>query len=103
MTKLKITTKTPAEITAAFDAVFKAMQPEAKPLTQADRLEPYRKQIMKQRRRGLSWRLIAQGMADPRIDEKVSYKTLMNVFGPAEKKAAAAAANAAPKAASPTQ
>ncbi len=102
MTKVKITTKTPAEITAAFDAVFKAMEPDRKPLTQADRLEPYRKQIMKQRRRGLSWRMIAQGMADPRIDEKVSYKTLMNVFGPAEK-AAAAAAIPAPKAASPTQ
>jgi hypothetical protein len=40
---------------------------------------------MKLRRRGVSWRNIAAGMANPRIGEKVSDKLLKKIFGAAEK------------------
>lgn len=83
---IKVTTRTTEEIDAAFADVFKAIQPlpTAKALTQEDRLAPYRKAVLKQRRRGLSWRQIAQGMTDPRIGEHVSDKLLRRVFGAAD-------------------
>ena len=84
MKRLKITTKTRDEIATAFTAVFTTIQslPGAKDVTQADRLEPYRKEIMKQRKRGLSWKQIAEGMGDPMIGERVSQRTLKAVFEP---------------------
>ena len=84
MKKLKITTKSSDEIATAFAAVFTKIQPlpGAKGVTQADRLEPYRKEIMKQRKRGLSWKQIAEGMSDPMIGERVSQRILKAVFEP---------------------
>lgn len=94
MTKIKITTKSSDEIMTAFTAVFKERKPRSvKTRTQADRLAPYRKAVMQQRRRGFEWDEIAAGMADPRIGEKVSPKTLKEVFDPKPKPAAAGPAN----------
>jgi hypothetical protein len=42
--------------------------------TQAYRLTPYRKAIMKQRRRGLTWKQIAAAMADPKLGAKGTRK-----------------------------
>jgi hypothetical protein len=88
----KITTKTPAEIAAAFAAVCADLRPLTAPkvVTAADRLAPYRIEVMKLRRRGLSWRQISQAMADPRIGEKVSPKLLQKVFSARSKSAPAA-------------
>ena len=87
MTQIQVTTKTPAEIAAAFKAVFKDRIPaaKAKALTQADRLAPYRKAVMQAREQGFNWKEIADGMADPRIAEKVTGKLLYKVFGTAAK------------------
>lgn len=95
MSKITITTKSPEQIAAAFATVygeFKVREAARNP-TQADRLAPYRAEIVKLRRRGLSWTQVAQIMADPRIGEKVSAKLLANIFGetsatPASKPAA---------------
>ncbi len=88
MKKLHVTTKSPGEIAAEFAAVFKAIKPmPSVAVTQADRLAPYRRNILKQRRRGLTWRQIADGMADPRINEKVTEKVLRQLFGAKEKPA----------------
>jgi hypothetical protein len=83
MKRIQITTKTGDQIAADFDAVFKTIKPipPARPVTQADRLAPYRKAILKQRRRGLDWKQIATGMAQPPILEKVSAKALKQLFG----------------------
>jgi hypothetical protein len=83
MSTIKVTTKTSDEIDAAFAAVAKDMKPfqKARRLTQADRLAPYRKAIMKQRRRGLTWKQIVAIMADPRVGENVSERLLIAVFG----------------------
>lgn len=101
MRKYQVTTKTREQIAAVFAAVFKTIKPAdaPKPVTQAERLAPYRPDIMKQRRRGLTWKQIADGMADPRINEKVSARLLKKLFGsddPAKKLAAAAAQPAVP-------
>jgi hypothetical protein len=87
MPTLTITTKSTEQIAAAFDAVFGEMTPGwgDKP-TLEQRMKPYRKQILKLRRRGLSWNQIAAGMGKPPIDEKVSSKTLRTLFGESEKK-----------------
>jgi hypothetical protein len=87
MRAIKVTTKTPDEILSVFDDLAKDVKPElrAKQLTQADRLAPYRKAIMKHRRRGLSWKQIAAIMANPRLGEKVSEQLLKKVFGPPPK------------------
>jgi hypothetical protein len=79
-----VTTKTPEQIDLVFDEVFKNVAPilKAKPITAADRLAPYRKAIVKQRRRGLTWKQIAAGMSDPRIGEKVSESLLKKIFAP---------------------
>jgi hypothetical protein len=89
MPAIKITTKTSEEIAVDFEAVFSGIKPaqKSKPKTQADRLAPYRKAIAKQRRRGLSWKQIADAMADPRIDEKVTERLLIRVFGQGKKAA----------------
>jgi hypothetical protein len=102
MTKIAITTKTSDQIDAAFDAVFKDIQPvrNATRPTLDQRLEPFRKAVMKQRRRGLSWKQIAAAMSDPRIGEKFSAKSLWTVFGKQPKRSAPAAPAAA---ASPRQ
>ena len=83
MNMLQVTTKTSDQIEAAFAAVFSAIEPSQarRPVTQADRLAPYRKAIMRQRRRGLTWKQIAAAMADPRINEPVTEKLLRKVFG----------------------
>jgi hypothetical protein len=85
MKRLHVTTKTPAQIAAEFDTVFSQIKPVAvaRPVTQAERLAPYRKVILKQRRRGLDWKQIATGMAQPPIQEKVSARVLKQVFGAA--------------------
>ncbi len=87
MSKITVTQKSPEEIAADFEATFKDVKPATKQvaLTQADRLAPYRKQIMKQRVRGLNWKQIAEGMAQPRINEKVSPQLLKKLFGPRPK------------------
>lgn len=79
MSQIKITTKTPEQIGAAFAAAVKDY--EAKRPSQATRLEPYRTEIMKLRRRGYTWKQVAQIMGDPQIGEKVSVKLLVKVFG----------------------
>lgn len=83
MPAIKVTTKTSEQIAVDFEAVFSGIKPaqKSKPVTQADRLAPYRKAILKQRRRGLTWKQIAEAMADPRIDEKVTEKLLIRIFG----------------------
>jgi hypothetical protein len=65
------------------DTVFADIKPPhaARKQTQAERLAPYRRAIMKQCRRGLTWMQIAGAMADPRIRVKVSEKTLRQTFG----------------------
>jgi hypothetical protein len=90
MTKINVTTKTSAEIDAVFDAIFQDVAPPrvTKPLTMADRIAPYRKAILKQRRRGLTWGQIAAGMADPRLGEKISASTLKRAFAAPRKGAA---------------
>jgi hypothetical protein len=82
MSRLKITTKTSEQIAAEFAATFKDIKPvpPAKPVTQEDRLAPYRKEILKQRRRGLTWKQIADGMSRPPISESVSERTLKAMF-----------------------
>jgi hypothetical protein len=83
MRTITITAKTSEQIAAAFTTASKGVKPipDPKKLTQADRLAPYRKAIMKLRRRGFSWGQIAQVMAHPAIDEKVSVRLLIKVFG----------------------
>lgn len=83
MRKLQVTTKPRVQIAAEFAAVFKDIKPieVAKPVTQAERLAPYRSHILKQRRRGLTWKQIAEGMSGPIINEKVSFKLLRRLFG----------------------
>jgi hypothetical protein len=85
MKQIRITTKSPEQIDAEFEASFKDLTPAAyvKVLTDADRLAPYRKAIMRQRKRGMSWRQIAEVMSRPPIDEKVSDVLLKKVFAPA--------------------
>lgn len=99
MSASQITTKTSEQIDAAFEAVFKDIQPPAAavPVTLENRLEPYRKAIRNQRRRGLTWEQIAQGMGDPKIDETVSARTLRRIFGGKEKAGKRARKPAAPK------
>lgn len=84
------------QIDAAFAAVFAEIEPprDARKRSQADRLAPYRRAVMKQRRRGLTWKQIAVAMADPRIGVKVTEKALRQTFGakPADASAATAAA-----------
>ena len=82
MNKIRITTKSPAQIDAEFDAAFKAVTPalRVKQLTVADRLAPYRKAIVKQRKRGMTWQQIAEVMSGPPIEEKVSAYSLKEAF-----------------------
>lgn len=91
-----LTTKTNEEINAGFDAVFAkfATSKPEKPLTPAQWLKPYKKAVMKQRRRGIPWEEIARGMGDPRIGVTVSERLLRQVFGAKEKAAKARRASA---------
>ena len=91
MKKIKITTKTPEQIMAEFETAFRDVRPipTARPLTQADRLAPYRAAIVRQRRRRLTWRQIAEVMSGPVINEKVSEQLLREVFDPKAKAPAA--------------
>ena len=86
-----VTTKTAKQVAADFAAVFKDIHPNGapKPATQAERLAPFRPQILKQRQRGLTWKQISDGMADPRIGVKVSERVLRLYFGNDEKVGAA--------------
>jgi hypothetical protein len=87
MTKLTVTTKSAAQIDAEFEALFRNVKPieAAKPVTQAQRLAPYRKAIMKQRRRGLTWQQIADTMRQPPIAEPVPARVLRELFERREK------------------
>jgi hypothetical protein len=79
---IKETTQTKEEIMALLDDVCKNILPaRATGSTTAERLAPYRAAVMKQRRRGLSWKQIAQALRDPRIGLKISDKVLIKVFG----------------------
>lgn len=80
MSQPQITTKTPEEIAAEFEATFKDIVPPT-PITMEMRFEPYRDAIMKQRDRGLTWPQIAKGMSGPIIGEKVSAWQLIGLFG----------------------
>jgi hypothetical protein len=86
--------RTQKEIAAAFAIAFADVIP-AGPVPLAQRLEPYRKQVLKLRAAGLSWKRIAAGMRRPPILERVSGEALMKVFGGAAGTAGAAAAAAA--------
>lgn len=103
MSSIKVTTKTSAQIAADFAVAFKDIKPipVAKPLTQKDRLAPYRKEIRRQRRRGLSWTQIAEVMGRPPISEKVSDRLLKAVFGAAKTPAPGAVPAAPAPAAAP--
>jgi hypothetical protein len=85
-----VTTKSSKQITADFLTIFQNVKSntEAKPVTPQDRMKPYRKEILKLRRRGLSWKQIARGMRQPPINERVSTKLLSAVFGAAQQPAA---------------
>jgi hypothetical protein len=100
MSAITITTKTSEQIDAEFEVVFSRVQPPAvfKPLTQADRLEPYRKAVMKQRGRGLTWKQIATGMGERPISEKFTEKALKKAFG-GKRKRVKKAASPTPKSA----
>jgi hypothetical protein len=99
MRVLKVTTKTSDQIAAGFTAVFNEMNPAeaVQRVTQEQRLKPYRTQVLKERRRGFTWKQIAAGMRDPRIGETVSAKVLKAMFG-GEKTAPKPAVKRAPKA-----
>lgn len=99
MKTVTVTTKTREQIAADFAAAFKDMQPAhaAERPTQKDRLAPYRKEILRLRRRGLSWNQIAAGMRNPPINERVTAKLLRLEFGTAP----ADATKATPKDPSP--
>lgn len=91
MKTLTITTRTDAEVGALFETIFKNVkgtEPTAV-VTQEQRLEPYRKHVLKLRKRGVSWEAIAAGMGDPRLGEKVSAKLLRRVFDGPKKTPAA--------------
>jgi hypothetical protein len=83
MRTIKITTKNSEQIATAFAAASNDVRPipDPKKITQTDRLAPYRKEIIKLRRRGFQWSQIVQIMAHPAIDEKVSVRLLIKVFG----------------------
>jgi hypothetical protein len=78
-----VTTKSKQQIAADFLTIFQNVKSmtKAKPVTPQDRMKPYRKEILKLRRRGLSWKQIARGMRQPPINERVSTKLLSSVFG----------------------
>lgn len=90
MKMLRVTSKTDEQLAAGFDAVFKKAKPRANAsrVTQEQRLAPFRKYVLKLRKRGFGWREIATGMADPRIDENVSARVLKAVFEPPKPKPA---------------
>lgn len=92
------TTKTFKQLAAEFATVFKDIRPVAapKPVTQAERLAPYRPHILKQRKRGLTWKQIADGMGDPRIGVKVSERVLRLYFANDEKPSGATTRTTAP-------
>jgi hypothetical protein len=94
--KLTVTTKPRAQIRAEFRQVFKDLQaakPKPAVVTQEQRLAPYKEEILKLRRAGVTWRQIADRMAPPPIAEVVSETVLRRVFGAAD---AAQAAKANP-------
>jgi hypothetical protein len=97
MKKFTVTTKSPEQINADFEAIFKNMFPTwGESPTLEQRMKPYRKQILKLRKRGLSWNQIATGMEQPPINEKISSKTLRLLFGKTEGKAAGTAQDPQP-------
>ena len=83
METLQVTTKTSAQIDADFEVVFKDFEPPEAPhiVTQKEWLAPYRKAILRQRRRGLTWDQIAAGMAKTPIGEQVTARILAKVIG----------------------
>jgi len=96
MTKITITTKTPDQIAAEFEAAFKdvPLVTKTKKLTHADRLEPYRKAVMKERKKGRPWGQIAAIMSQPPIKEPATERLLRTVFGRAATPTPAAPARA---------
>jgi hypothetical protein len=80
MRTLTVIKKSRGEIAGEFNAVFNELKPD-ETVTQEQRLAQYREQVLKQRKRGFSWKLIATGMRDPRIGEKASAKVLKELFG----------------------
>jgi hypothetical protein len=89
MKKFTVTTKTSAQIDTVIDEICDDLTPDESPQLRAqiERLAPYRHAILKQRRRGFSWKQLVGVMADPRINENVSAKVLKKVFGANEKSA----------------
>ncbi len=83
MNKYTLTTKTYHQLAAEFATAFKHVMPadSPRPVSLAESLQPYRPHILKQRRRGLTWKQIADGMATPSIGVTVSYKLLNRLFG----------------------
>lgn len=75
------------QIHAAFSAVFKEITPtrEAK-VSAAERLEPFRGDVVRLRKQGYSWKQIANGMHDPRIGIKTAGSTLKLLFGTRQEK-----------------
>ncbi|MGN6589632.1 MAG: hypothetical protein ACTHKE_05010, partial [Sphingomicrobium sp.] len=75
------------QIHAAFNAVFKEITPtkEAK-VSAAQRLEPFRGDVVRLRKQGYSWKQIANGMHDPRIGIKTAGSTLKLLFGTRQEK-----------------
>jgi hypothetical protein len=83
MSDAPIPARTPEQIDADFAEAFKDIHPivPAKPLSWSERLKPYKKAIMKQRKRGLRWSQISEGMARKPVLLKVSEKILRATFG----------------------
>jgi hypothetical protein len=81
------TRQTKKEIHAAFVTVFGDVakaQRDAERVTAAKRLKPYRGEVLKLRRAGLSWKKIAIGMRKPPIGVPVTPESLKAVFGKAD-------------------
>jgi hypothetical protein len=100
MKTYRITSKSPEQIDAEFESAFKALKFRAVAgPTEADWLAPYRKAIMRQRKRGASWKQIAEIMCQPPINEKVTEQLLKKVFARKQASAAegVASATASPK------
>lgn len=88
---------------SAFETVCQEMTPDGSErlARQAERLAPYRKVIMKQRGRGLSWKQLAQALGDPRVNVKVTANLLEELYGPKDKKPSPATPKAPAKKAAP--
>ncbi|HVU31793.1 MAG TPA: hypothetical protein VHE61_00065 [Opitutaceae bacterium] len=94
MSTITTVSKTNEQIVAEFAAAFQGVKPDRRE-ADLERLVPYRAEIGKLRRRGLTWKQIADGMRRPPINVAVTEQLLKSVFAPAPKPVPAPASLAA--------